>query len=64
MRADVFNTRYPPGTSVIYAGRRTTTRSMAWELGAEAVVLIEGVLTGVAIRHLDMWPEGESDDRS
>lgn len=64
MSVKKFNERYPVGTQVTYfpimkddgsfMGNplKSKTRSAAWELCGEPVVLIEGKAGGVALSHL------------
>lgn len=69
MTADDWNTKYPPGTPVLYESVRgdtpfaTKTRSEAWELGHGApVVKIEGRTGGVLLSHLTIGPFENADD--
>lgn len=65
--AAAFNERVPVGTAVRYfpirghfAHLETRTRSVAWELGSGApVVMIDGKSGGVAIEHLVLIEDGE-----
>ncbi len=57
---DAFNERMPIGTPVLYwpgdrtgEGRKSRTRSKAWNLGSHTpVVLVEGYPGGIAISHV------------
>lgn len=74
MSADDWNARYPVGTPVTaYPGFRpeiggadvptlhTTTRSRAWNLGAEPVVMVDGYAGGISLNHIDPRDEPAPD---
>jgi hypothetical protein len=65
--ADEWNRLHPVGTPVVaYPGVRpeefptiakrleTTTRSVAWMLGGEPVVMVHGYAGGIALSHIDL----------
>lgn len=68
LTAEQFNERYPIGTPVTaYPGFRpetvrttdvptltTHTRSRAWNLGPEPVVMVDGYPGGIALDHIDL----------
>lgn len=64
---DAFNDTCPVGTPVLaFPGSRegralmTRTRSVAWSLGHEPVVMVEGYAGGIALTHVEVLPTNES----
>lgn len=61
---DVFNEHHPVGTRVLaFPGSRegrailTTTRSTAWRVGPEPVVMVNGYSGGIALTHIEVIPD-------
>ncbi len=66
---DIFNEHYPVGTGVLaFPGSRdgrailTTTRSSAWCVGNEPVVMVEGYSGGIALTHIEVVPAERAAD--
>lgn len=52
--------RVDPADLKLCAGIKTTTRSVAWELGhGEPVVLVDGYTGGICLTHIDVIERGE-----
>jgi len=64
LTAELWNEMYPKGTAVRYWGHTvederpcelhcdTTTRSEAWDVGSQTIVLCKGIAGGLAVTHL------------
>lgn len=64
-----WNRNHPVGTPVIVkrdsgVEERTTTRSVAWKLGLEPVILLEGISGCYSLKRVRPAPTGDSDERA